>query len=160
MKIQDKKIYSAREAFQYIPQIASEPSMRKFIEEDMRNKNILGASIQKVGKQKRFFVSKENLEKAIENMIIIDKPLKMSIRKYKQTQEAKFGAFFVMAHIFDSMLYDTYVIVEKNTDTQYIFKHDKIQKHLEKNPGDRDSRINFANGKQFIRLRLNLAEKQ
>ncbi|HCR36175.1 TPA: hypothetical protein DIU22_03990 [Candidatus Woesebacteria bacterium] len=160
MKTLDKKIYSAREAFQYIPQIASEPSMRKFIEEDMRNKNILGASIQKVGKQKRFFVSKENLEKAIENMIIIDKPLKMSIRKYKQTQEAKFGAFFVMAHIFDSMLYDTYVIVEKNTDTQYIFKHDKIQKHLEKNPGDRDSRINFANGKQFIRLRLNLAEKQ
>ena len=160
MKTLDKKIYSAREAFQYIPQIASEPSMRKFIEEDMRNKNILGASIQKVGKQKRFFVSKENLEKAIENMIIIDKPLKMSIRKYKQTQEAKFGAFFVMAHIFDSMLYDTYAITEKNTDTQYIFKHDKIQKHLEKNPGDRDSRINFANGKQFIRLRLNLAEKQ
>ena len=160
MKTLDKKIYSAREAFQYIPQIASEPSMRKFIEEDMRNKNILGASIQKVGKQKRFFVSKENLEKAIENMIIIDKPLKMSIRKYKQTQEAKFGAFFVMAHIFDSMLYDTYVIVERNTDIQYIFNHDKIQKHLEKNPGDRDSRINFANGKQFIRLRLNLAEKQ
>jgi len=158
MKIQDKKIYSAREAFQYIPQIASEPSMRKFIEEDMCNKNVLGASIQKVGKQKRFFVSKKNLEKAIENMVI-HTPSKMSIRKYKQTQEAKFGAFFVMAHIFDSMLYDTYAITEKNTDTQYIFKHDKIQKHLEKNPCDRDSRINFANGEHFIRLRLNLAEK-
>ena len=84
----------------------------------------------------------------------------MSIRKYKQTQEAKFGAFFLMAHIFDSKQYDTYIVIEKGTNTEYSFTHERIQKHLEKNLGDRDSRINFANGKQFIRLRLNLAEKQ
>lgn len=83
----------------------------------------------------------------------------MSIRKYKQTQEAKFGAFFLMAHIFDSKQYNKYIIIEKDTDTEYVFTHDRIQKHLEKNPGDRDSRINFANGKQFIRLRLTIAEK-
>lgn len=65
MTTKTKKIYSAREAFQFIPQIASEPSMRKFIEEDMCNKNILGAIVQKVGKQKRFFIPKENLEKLI-----------------------------------------------------------------------------------------------
>jgi len=83
----------------------------------------------------------------------------MQTRKYKQTQEAKFDAFFLMANIFDSMLYDKYIVIEKGTNKEYSFTHERIQKHLEKNPGDRDSRINFANGKQFVRLRLHLAEK-
>jgi len=62
----NKKIYSAREVLQFIPQIASEPSMRKYIENDMKTINILGAIMQRVGKQKRYFIPKENLEKLIE----------------------------------------------------------------------------------------------
>ncbi|HCR35825.1 TPA: hypothetical protein DIU22_02165 [Candidatus Woesebacteria bacterium] len=65
MKTLNKKIYSAREALQFIPQIACEPSMRKYIEKDIKNGNTLGAIVQHIGKQKRFFIPKENLEKLI-----------------------------------------------------------------------------------------------
>lgn len=83
----------------------------------------------------------------------------MSTKTYILTQDIKFGAFFVMAHTFDSMRYDKYIVIERGTNTRHTFSHDRIKRHLEKNPIDRDSKMNFANGKQFIRLRLNLADK-
>lgn len=84
----------------------------------------------------------------------------MKIRQYEypKAQEAKFGSFFIMAKVFDSGKYDEYLITEKNTNKTYFFKHETIQQHLQKNPNDRDSRINFAQGEQFIRLRIILAK--
>ena len=83
----------------------------------------------------------------------------MSIYKYPRTQDVKFGAFFIMSNVFDSKKYDKYIIKESQTDKKYIFSHEKIKHHLENNPGDRDSRVGFANGNEFIRIRLELAEK-
>ena len=65
-----------------------------------------------------------------------------------------------MAKDFDSGKYDKYIIQEEDTDKVYTFLHERIVKHLSNNPGDRDSREGFAQGKPFIRLRLHLAEKE
>lgn len=55
------KCYSARKAMQFIPQITNEPAMRRFIDEDMKGKNILNAKILKRSKQKRYYIKGENL---------------------------------------------------------------------------------------------------
>lgn len=60
-----KKVYSAREAMQFLPQVASEPTLRKFIEDDLLNDNLLGAIIQKIGKQKRYFIPAESLNRLV-----------------------------------------------------------------------------------------------
>lgn len=83
----------------------------------------------------------------------------MSVYRYPKAQEAKFGAFFIMASDFDSGKYEKYLIKELGSGREYSFLHDRIKSHLEKNPNDRDSRAGFASGAQFIRLRLTLAEK-
>lgn len=83
----------------------------------------------------------------------------MATYRYPKTQEAKFGAFFVMAKDFDSGEYDKYIIIEKNTKKRYSFSHERIARHLEKNPNDRDTRAGSFQGKPFIRLRLTLAEE-
>lgn len=61
-EIINKKVYSAREAMQFIPQIATEPSLRKYIENDIKSGNTLKAIIQKIGKQKRYFIPAETLQ--------------------------------------------------------------------------------------------------
>lgn len=63
----EKKLYSAREAMNYIPQIASEPTLRKFIENDLCTNNFLNAIVQVVGKQKRYFIPARVLKKLVES---------------------------------------------------------------------------------------------
>ena len=64
-----KKIYSAREILQYIPQIASEPILRKMIREDMKGDNVLGVIIQNIGKRQRFFIPEKNLKNFIKKYV-------------------------------------------------------------------------------------------
>lgn len=61
VKIDNNKIYSAREALQFLPQVANEPAMRKFIEEDMQGENMLGALVVKRASQRRFFIRGANI---------------------------------------------------------------------------------------------------
>lgn len=60
-----KKVYSAREAMQFLPQVASEPTLRKFIEEDLQNGNSLKAIVQRIGKQKRYFIPADSLDRLV-----------------------------------------------------------------------------------------------
>lgn len=83
----------------------------------------------------------------------------MATYKYPRGQDVIFSAFFVMASDFDSGKYDKYIIRERTSGHTYTFSHERISRYLENNPGDRDARVGFANGKPFIRLRLALAEK-
>ena len=65
-----------------------------------------------------------------------------------------------MAEDFDSGKYDEYIVPEKGSGNVYRFKHDVVVEHLKKNSHDRDSKMNFANGREFIRLPIELAENE
>jgi hypothetical protein len=62
MRLPNKnKIYTAREAMKFLPKLGSEPALRKFLEEDIRGDNMLGAMILLRGKQRRFFIKGSKL---------------------------------------------------------------------------------------------------
>jgi len=61
----EKKVYSAREALQFLPQVATEPTLRKLIDEDLLNEKLLGAIVQRVGKQKRYYIPASTLSRLV-----------------------------------------------------------------------------------------------
>ena len=66
IKKEEKKVYSAREAMKFLPQVASEPTLRKILKKDLENNNSLGVIIQQIGKQKRYFIPSLYINKLVE----------------------------------------------------------------------------------------------
>jgi len=61
-----KIVYSAREAMRHILNCPSEQHLRKLLADDIAGENKLNAIIQKIGKQRRYFISEETLPKLID----------------------------------------------------------------------------------------------
>lgn len=83
------------------------------------------------------------------------------IYTYPKPQKMIRDSLFVMAAVFDSGKYTTYIIpYHNNNEIKYLqFDHAEIAEHLTIAPNDRATLSNFANGTPFIRLRLQLGKK-